>query len=509
MRGDLSLNTPGHLVFGAECGTEIGTGHVMRCLALAQSWKRSGGNVTFLLPEGSPAIEQRIRNEDCLLEALPRDQFGNAVVNRMLHYNPRVAVLDGYNFGAREQQTLSKGGLAVLTLDDYGHATEYPVRWVLNQNASARPEIYSQRADSAQLLLGPAYALLRHEFLRWLNWKRSISQKADKIFVTIGGSDPDNLSLRILESLATLGRDELQVVLAVGSSNPHLQDLESAVRRLRVTVRIVQNAVDMPALMAWADVAISGAGGTSYELCYMGLPSLLFVIAGNQRSGADELSRLSVAVHAGAAREFDEEKFVEQLRCLINSYDQRHAMSERARALVDGLGADRVRATLLDRGIELRRARESDCQVLFLWAIDAAARNASFHSAPILWDDHQKWFAHKIQDRNSVIYIGESCSGIPVGQVRFQLNGEQATLSIVVAPDFRQAGWGRELIALSVRTLARTHLTERVKAFVKPENEASIRLFESAGFRRSGTDRVAGKPALLFTWDCGNETHAC
>jgi UDP-2,4-diacetamido-2,4,6-trideoxy-beta-L-altropyranose hydrolase len=502
------LDKPGHLVIGAECGTQIGTGHVMRCLALAQSWKRSGGSVTFLLPKGSPAIEQRIRNEDCLLESLPPDQFGNAVVNRMLHYNPRVAVLDGYNFGSREQQTLSKAGLAVLTLDDYGHATEYPVQWVLNQNASARPEIYARRADNARLLLGPTYALLRDEFLPWLNWKRSISEKADKIFVTIGGSDPDNLSSRILESLEALGRDDLQVVLAVGSSNPHLQDLESAVRRSRVTIRIVQNAVDMPALMAWADVAISGAGGTSYELCYMGLPSLLFVIAENQRSGADQLSRLSVAVHAGAAREFDQEKFVEQFRCLINSYDLRQAMSERTRALVDGLGADRVRATLLDRGIKLRPARESDCQLLFSWATDAAARNASFHSAPILWDDHRKWFAHKIQDQQSVIYIAESGSGDPIGQVRFQLDGEQATLSVVVAPDFRRAGWGRELIALSIRKLARTHLTQRVKAFVKPENQASIRLFESAGFRRSGTDQVAGKPALLFTWDCGNETHA-
>lgn len=502
------MDKPGHLVIGAECGIQIGTGHVMRCLALAQSWKRSGGSVTFLLPEGSSAIEQRIRSEGFLLEALAPGQFADAVVNRMLHSKPRVAVLDGYNFGSREQSTLSKAGLAVLTLDDYGHATEYPVRWMLNQSAGARPEMYARRADNARLLLGPAYALLREEFLPWLGWKRSIPEKAGKILVTIGGSDPDNLSLQILESLVVLGRADLKGVLAVGSSNPHLQALQSATERLTAPVRIVHNALDMPGLMAWADVAISGAGGTSYELCYMGLPSLLFVIAENQRSGADRLSELSVVAHAGTARGFNQEKFVEQLRRLIDSYEQRHALSNRARALVDGLGADRVRAALLDRELTLRPIRETDCKLLFSWATDPAARNASFHSAPILWEDHEKWLAHKLRDPDSVIYVGETCTGEPVGQVRFHLDGERATLSVVVAPKFRGAGWGKELIAFSIRTLARTHSTRRVNAFVKPDNQPSIRLFESSGFRRSGEDQVAGQPAVLFTWDCGSELHA-
>src|SRR6202142_4186889 len=177
-------------MIGAECGIQIGTGHVMRCLALAQSWKRFGGSVTFLVPEGSPGIEQRIRSEGLSVEALAPDKFACAVVDRMLHSKQRFAVLDGYSFGAREQTALSEAGIAVLTVDDYGHATDYPVRWVLNQNAQAPAlaEMYVRRADNTRLLLGPAYALLRDEFLPWIGWKRRTPEKASKILVTIGGS---------------------------------------------------------------------------------------------------------------------------------------------------------------------------------------------------------------------------------------------------------------------------------------------------------------------------------
>src|SRR5208283_5019151 len=105
------------------------------------------------------------------------------------------------------------------------------------------------------LLLGPDYALLRDEFLPWMNWERAIVTKARKILVTIGGSDPENLSLRIGECVAALGRAELEVAIVVGGSNPHIRSLEQAAERSAAATRIVNNALDMPSLMAWADVA--------------------------------------------------------------------------------------------------------------------------------------------------------------------------------------------------------------------------------------------------------------
>jgi len=480
----------------------------MRCLALAQAWKRAGGSVTFLAPEGSPPIEQRIRAEGCGLEALAPDQFPQAVVSRLLHSTPGKVVLDGYGFGVREQSAVSEAGHQVLMVDDFAHASAYPVCWVLNQNAHARPEVYSNRRSDTRLLLGPSYALLRDEFRPWLGWRRTIPERANKILITIGGSDPGNLSLRILESLPLIQRADLEVVLVAGGSNTHLQILQAAQQRSPVQVRIVTNALDMSALMAWADLAVSGAGSTSYELCYMGLPALLFVIADNQRGVAEHLSKLSAAVCAEGAAEFDSRKFTETLRDLIESPEMRRAMSNRGRDLVDGLGAERVKGALLNRELQLRLCRETDCQVLFSWANGPDVRQASFHSAPVAWEDHERWLTRKLLDPRSVIYIGENHEGKPVGVVRFRLEEDCAILSVSVAPEFRGAGWGRELIRLSTQTLTRSRFTRRVEAFVKPENRASIRLFDSSGFRRQGDAEVAGQPALLFTLQCGGRSNA-
>ena len=506
------MQKPGHLIICAECGVQVGTGHVMRCLALAQAWKRSGGAVTFLLREGLTGIEERIRAEGILLETLPKDcgSSADAFVHAVLATGAPLAVLDGYTFGASQQATLTDAGIRVLTVDDYAHATAYPVRWILNQNVYAAAGMYA--GTKARLLLGPSFALLRDEFLPWIAWKRSIPQRARKILITIGGSDPDNASERILQSLAFLerkGKDkDLEVVLVVGGGNPHLSKLQAASELCPVPVRIVQSVRDMPALMAWADVAISGAGVTTYELCYMGLPSLLLIIAENQRRIAESLGQSGVAVNAGTSREFHPESFASQLQALIESPQRRQAMSQGARELVDGSGNERVRAALVDRELQLRLVRESDCQLLFEWATDPIARAASFHAAAISWEDHARWFEERLQDRQSVIYIGENGAGDPVGLVRFQIKGDCGVLSVNVDPEFRGEGWGRELISFSTRTLVRAAAVRRIEAFVKPDNQGSIRLFKASGFRPGGTERVANQEAMLFTWECGSGIHA-
>ena len=108
------MENPGHLIIGAECGVEIGTGHVMRCLALAQRWNHSGGRATFLIPSGSPGIEQRIMSEGFSCEALATEAFTQSVVDRMVACKPGVAVLDGYGFGCREQSALDEAGISTL-----------------------------------------------------------------------------------------------------------------------------------------------------------------------------------------------------------------------------------------------------------------------------------------------------------------------------------------------------------------------------------------------------------
>lgn len=499
-----------HLFVCAESGVEIGTGHVMRCLALSQSWIRRGGKVSFLISEGLPNIEARIAANGIYVETLPKGSgsFSQALLRSANREPSSIVVLDGYSFGEEEHRVLRDAGLRVLAVDDIAHSDTYFVSWILNQNVYAAAEMYPQAAPKTKLLLGTSYVVLRNEFLPWIGWKRETSRVVRNLLITMGGSDPSNASERILDSLAlmTPHNKDWDVALVVGAGNPHWPVLQSGLKRSPLRVRVVRDAQDIPKLMAWADVAIACAGTTAYEFCFMGLPSILFTAADNQLGIANHLSKLGVAVNAGQCSKIDVDLFSSQFSALSGPASDRKAMSCEAQKLVDGLGSARVRGELLNRALKVRRAVEGDCLQLFEWATDPGARAASFRSGEIAWDVHVRWFTKKLRDPNCVMYVGENEAGELVGAVRFQITGEKAVLSISVAPAFRGQGWGLELILFSTHLLLRSRPISRIEALVKPDNLPSIHLFEASNFLRTGTTRSNGQDALRFTWECRKET---
>ncbi len=499
------------LLVCAESGVEIGTGHVMRCLALSQSWVRRGGKVKFFLSEGLPSIEERIEAQGISVQRLSKagERFPQALLRLASREGSSIVMLDGYNFGEKDHQFLNDAGLHVLAVDDFAHSPNYFVSWILNQNIYAAAEMYQQVAPKTKLLLGTSYIVLRDEFLPWISWNRKSSPVTRNVLITLGGSDPSNASERILDALSLMAPNtqDLNITLVVGAANPHWLALQSAVKRSRLRVRVLRDVQDIPKLMAWADVAIACAGTTAYELCFMGVPSILFVAADNQVGIAEHLSKLGVAVTGGPCSEIDAARFSSQFRALTESARGRKAMSCEARKLVDGLGSARVRGELLDRALRLRFAVDSDCSHLFQWANDPDTRAASFRPSAIAWDEHVRWFTRNLQDPDSIVYVGENEAGDSVGAVRFKIAGEKAVLSVSVAPTCRGQGWGQELILFSTHLLARSCRVQRIEALVKPNNLPSVRLFEASNFLQTGRAQTNGQEALLFTWECWKETN--
>lgn len=500
----------GILLVRADAAVTSGTGHVMRCLALAQAWQHAGGDVIFAMAQSTVAIQERLRSEPVKVVAI-HGVPGSAedmqqTIDAALFHKAEWLVVDGYHFDAHYVSEL-QNVLSLLVIDDNGELESYSSELVLNQNVHARAEMYAKRAPRTRLLLGPRYALLRNEFTAYRNWARKVPERGTRILLTMGGSDPQGLTPRILSALADLSIDNLQIRVVVGGSAENRSGVAEKAGRFPGRVEVMSNVANMAESMVWADLAIAGAGTTCWEMCLLGVPAILVVVAENQRFIAEHLARIGAAINAGPAESLDCSFLAQITAELLGSDDRRLEMSQSAMQLVDGLGSDRVRAALLDRELSLRLVRESDCRLLFAWADDPVARAASFHSAAISWENHSRWFAERLQDPQSVIYIGENAADEPVGLVRFQIKGESALLSVNVAPEFRGQGWGKELIAFCTRALVRAYSVRRVNAFVKPDNQASVRLFEASGFRRAGKERVADEDALLFTWDCGNETH--
>ncbi len=383
----------------------MGTGHVMRCLALAQAWQDAGGQVVYAMAAGIAGVEARLRAEsiEVLSLSVPPGSPEDAAATARAAHARRAAwlVLDGYHFDGRYQRAIHEAGLHLLALDDYGHAEHYWADLVLNQDLNAEEGLYYRREPYTKLLLGTQYVLLRREFLRAARPVRDIPERAGKLLVTLGGADPDNVTKNVLRALGETGRglsqfssrglsqfspDEngtvpfLETVVLVGPGNPHWSDLQAEVRsaggdcpdfragdcpNFRPTkmglspsmglspwaagagnVRLLRDPPNIPELMAWCDLAVTAGGSTLWELAHFGVPSIVLILADNQRPSARLLAERGACLLLGEARQVGPAALSDAIRQLACDGQARAGLSGRIAAIVDGRGAARVCAAL-------------------------------------------------------------------------------------------------------------------------------------------------------------------
>lgn len=348
------------LLVRTDASESIGTGHVMRCLALAQAWQRPGSRVQFALGMTANGLETRLAAEGVAIaqiSAPPGSEEDAAQTSDLARSaNAGWVVLDGYHFGANYQRAIKKAGLMSLCVDDYGHADHYWADVVLNQNSYADEATYCRREPYTRLLLGSTYALLRREFSRWRGWRRAISPVGGRILVTFGGSDPNNVTLAVIKALGLLNSTGFHVRVVVGAANPNRELLAEEAGRGHCRVELVNAATDMPDLMAWADLAISAAGSTCWELAFMGVPMVTIIQAENQRFIAENLAQSGVALNAGWHHAFRGPVLAEIVSRLVGAPEMRRRMSGLGQAMVDGFGAQRVAETLGDFEFQPRSA---------------------------------------------------------------------------------------------------------------------------------------------------------
>jgi UDP-2,4-diacetamido-2,4,6-trideoxy-beta-L-altropyranose hydrolase len=327
----------------------------MRCLALAQAWQDTGGHAVFAMAESTPAVERMIMAQKMEVARVAQEPGSLNDAGRTLdivrQHAARWIVLDGYVFGAEYQAHLHDAEVKLLAVDDHGRAAPYVAEIVLNANPQATQAMYRQRSPFTKLLLGPRYMVLRSEFAAWRDWERNIRAPARKLLVTMGGSDPENVTLRVVEAL--MGTAQFEMLIVVGGSNPHLATLRARLDGCEPGVRLLHDVGEMAELMAWADMAISAAGTAAWEMAFMGLPALLIALADNQAPIAEALSDAGAALNLGQAEAMRVEDIRDLLGSVSTSNETLQKMSTRGRALIDGYGADRVVTAMLERDSDI------------------------------------------------------------------------------------------------------------------------------------------------------------
>jgi UDP-2,4-diacetamido-2,4,6-trideoxy-beta-L-altropyranose hydrolase len=341
------------LLIRADANVSMGTGHVMRCLALAQAWQDKGGSVVFAMVDPASCARERLLQESMgileISEAAGTNEDAARTAALARQHEAVWVVVDGYQFGAGYQQALKSAGVKILFLDDYGQAAHYCADVVLNQNISGEESTYNNREPYTQLLLGPKYCLLRREFSQWRDWQREIRPVAHRVVVTMGGSDPQNCTLRVMQALAATAIEGLEPRVVVGASNPHFESLERYASQNAGRIAVWRGVSKMAELMAWADIAVSSAGTTTWELAFMGLPSLLLASAKHQLAVAEAVERSRAGINLGWFSETDDQTMANAVRELLADGPLRKEMAANGRGLVDGQGAGRVVSVLAKR----------------------------------------------------------------------------------------------------------------------------------------------------------------
>jgi len=342
------LNTA-TLILRADASTQIGIGHFTRSLSLARAWQESGGRAVLISRCDSPDLLNRAATLVAEVVAL---EEGDRGIDQVLAKVPRQpdawVCLDGYDFGVEDQQRFKDEDINLLVIDDYVHAERYVADVILNQNLDSIDLSYPSEPDT-ELLLGTRYCLLSPEFRQWRGDVRVAPRLARRVLVSLGGSDPDNVTMKVVQALGLLTDFDLEATVVVGPSNPHFAALNDVLTAADRPHKLVRAAANMPELMHQADVAVSAGGATCWELAIMGVPFATLTIADNQRPNAANLDAANVSMSIGWHADADPARIAQVLAQLVEDQPRRQAMSEAGQKLVDGDGANRVVAALRAR----------------------------------------------------------------------------------------------------------------------------------------------------------------
>ena len=260
---------------------------------------------------------------------------------RTVHDARRCLVADGYRFNPGYIRELKAAGLRVLSLDDDGRFDFYAADVVLNQNILANSAMYAKREPYTDLLLGSEYVLLAPEFLAESR-TREHPAGARKVLVTMGGSYLENVTKKVFLALLQMEAN-IEARIVVGSGNPW-QDRLQVLAAQRSGFQLERSPANMAALMRWADVAISGAGSTCWELAYLGLPAIVIALSRDQREIARGLAENEVAVELGWHANLSERQISEVLNRLLS--DEDGTGDERTRPEIGGRPRSRTRRRL-------------------------------------------------------------------------------------------------------------------------------------------------------------------
>ena len=353
------------VVFRVDTGEEIGSGHFMRCLTLANHLRKNGGEFFFICDDGLDVVSKYLRRDDYYLfnEDQNRSFEFNESIKEKNEYKswvrcgwkedarqtkniigkskPDWLVVDHYGIDSQWHNELRSSVNKIMVIDDLANRA-LDCDMVVDQTYGRLEQCYSSLVGSnCECLLGVEYAMIRPEFkaLREISLRRrELKSSIDVVFVFMGGADHLNLTEKVINALSEIVWNRSAVVnVALSSSAPYLDEVIQAGKKINLDVNIHVDSNSMAELMMQSDIGIGAAGTASWERCVMGLPTMITAYADNQRIIAENL------VRSGAVQYWsDVGSLKNKIEKLIGCPEELQHMSSTSAGICDGIGCQRV-----------------------------------------------------------------------------------------------------------------------------------------------------------------------
>ena len=484
----------------------MGTGHLRRCLSLAQALTEAGAQTRFVCRPLDAVASQVLATQDVAVHWLPKpsDTFtppsdappharwagvsatddAQQTAEALVEWAPDWVVVDHYAFDARWHQAVRQTlGCRMLVIDDLA---DRPIAAdaLLDHNWDAdHLRKYAARVQRRLTwLTGPRHALLAPAYRHAPRCELRDAVRSIGIFM--GGTDPGGASARVLQACRTAGfGGPLEVVST--SASPHLPGLRQACAADPDTT-LTLDEPDLAAFFARHDLQIGAGGGATWERCCIGAPTIALVLAANQAvvvPALDRLGALRAARLDNTADMPDVSALSDALRQLLPDAAARSALGQRAATLVDGRGAQRVALSLLGGRLQLRPATLGDAPRLHGWRNHPSVRAVSATQDPIPFEAHEAWMRAVLTHPARWLFVGQ-VGHLPVGSIRFdQRDSGHLEVSLYLDPELQGLGLGRYLLAAGEQALLARHPAGiTIDASVLPGNTTSQQLFEAGGY---------------------------
>ena len=364
-----------NIVLRCDASLQIGTGHVMRCLTLANALTKKGHHCTFICKSHAGNLIEKIKQNGhqayTLAVAIDSDKQTGESAYRLdhshwlgssqaldatqcqqllSHHTVDWLIVDHYALDYEWESRLRAYAKRILVIDDLADRA-HDCDLLLDQNLGMQDTDYVRLVPShCELLTGTKYALLRPEFSEWRDYslhRRQIEPQLKTLLINLGGVDKDNVTTQILKALVerALPADcTIQVVM--GATAPHIDYVRSVASELPWQTEIIINADNMADLMANADLAIGASGSTTWERCCLGLPSIQLVTADNQAKIVNHLKAQNIVfvIHQDSIRS----QLIQIINTLVENPQRLSELSHKCSTITDGLGTEKVKELLTE-----------------------------------------------------------------------------------------------------------------------------------------------------------------